>query len=299
MFLFTFLNRRSPKSHWFHSLREIRMNVGNVSDDKRFSFGGTARAVLRARRRGPRLAEAGRTRTNSRLESRCRDASVRTRARAGCLACLPSASFEVCPFSFLYYCKSWRRGENTRATATYYRYRRNFIVVFDWRYDVTKNVRTFSVSEWLDELVARVTLECDRRRACVIHCRHAVRLSLVTGFHYACSTLGIVCNILTQTLFVYVVRVIVLEGATEEKKRTKYGRCDVCANWQLTFTRVHACAAWLSTIWSFRGYTEHAVICGTRNFLEEKLQKIDQLTKWKTLLRPGPLWIPIRWWVVS
>lgn len=191
MFLLTFLNRRSPKSHWFHSLREIRMSVGNVSDDKRFSFGGTARAVLRARRRGPRLAEAGRTRTNSRLESRCRDASVRTRARAGCLACLPSASFEVCPFSFLYYCKSWRRGENTHATATYYRYRRNFIVVFDWRYDVTKNVRTFSVStsEWLDELVARVTLECDRRRARVIHCRHAVRLSLVTGSHYARSEL--------------------------------------------------------------------------------------------------------------
>lgn len=149
MFLLTFLNRRSTKSHWSHSLREIRMSVGNVSDDKRFSFGGTARAVLRARRRGPRLAEAGRTRTNSRLESRCRDASVRTRARAGCLACLPSASFEVCPFSFLYYCNLWRAAifrKYTRATATHHRYRCNFIIVFDWRYDVTKNVRTFSIS---------------------------------------------------------------------------------------------------------------------------------------------------------
>lgn len=180
MFLLTFLNRRSPKS-WFHSLREIRMSVGNVSDDKRFSFGGTARAVLRARRRGPRLAEAGRIRTNSRLESRCRDASVRTRARAGCLACLPSASFEVCPFSFLYYYKSWRAAI-FRKYARYcdtHRYRCNFIIIFDWRYNVTKNVRTFSIStsEWLDELVARVTLECDCRRARV-YCRHAVRLSL-------------------------------------------------------------------------------------------------------------------------
>lgn len=61
-----------------------------------------------------------------------------------------------------------------------------------------------------------------------------------------------------------------LGGRDGREKRTEYGRCDVCANWQLTFTRVHACAAWLSTIWSFRGYTKHAVICGTRNFLEEK-----------------------------
>lgn len=271
MFLLTFLNRRSPKS-WFHSLREIRMSVGNVSDDKRFSFGGTARAVLRARRRGPRLAEAGRIRTNSRLESRCRDASVRTRARAGCLACLPSASFEVCPFSFLYYYKSWRAAI-FRKYARYcdtYRYRCNFIIIFDWRYNVTKNVRTFSIStsEWLDELVARVTLECDCRRARV-YCRHAVRLSL-DRFP--------LCSLDIRNCVQHFVRNVIclcssrnhLGGRDGGEKRTEYGRCDVCANWQLTFTRVHACAAWLSTIWSFRGYTKHAVICGTRNFLEEK-----------------------------
>lgn len=72
--------------------RKIRMTVGNVC-----AHGATRTISLSfgPGRAAPRLAETGRTRTNSWLESRRRDASVRTRAPAGCLACLPSASFEA------------------------------------------------------------------------------------------------------------------------------------------------------------------------------------------------------------
>lgn len=92
--------------------RKIRMSVGNVRGAATSASGSRSAEppAHRLGRRGPRLAEAERTRTNSRLESHCRDASVRTRARAGCLACLPSASFEVRPLSFLRYRESRRRG---------------------------------------------------------------------------------------------------------------------------------------------------------------------------------------------
>lgn len=160
--------------------------------------------------------------------------------------------------------------KNTCATATYYRYRCNLIIVFDWRYDVRKNVRTFSISTSGDSMnslpawhlnvivdaralsIADTRFDCRLWQVPIMLVRHSELCAIFWYKRCLCSSLNH------------------LGGRDRGKKRMEYGRCDVCANWQLTFTRVHACAAWLSTIWSFRGYTKHAVICGTRNFLEEK-----------------------------
>lgn len=161
--------------------------------------------------------------------------------------------------------------KNTCATATYYRYRCNLIIVFDWRYDVRKNVRTFSISTSGDSMNSlpawHLNVIVDARALSIADTRFDCRLWQVPIMLVRHSEL---CAIFWYKLCSLCSSLNHLGGRDGGKKRMEYGRCDVCANWQLTFTRVHACAAWLSTIWSFRGYTKHAVICGTRNFLEEK-----------------------------
>lgn len=204
--------------HWQKDPNERWKCPRRGDERKRFSFGGAARAAARPRRRGPRLAEAERTRTNSRLESHCRDASVRTRARAGCLACLPSASFEVRPLSFLRYRESRRRG----GVFGFSKIRALPRPVTDTGVVSPRSRLTFPTSpvspqtfspsptEWLDELVARVTLEYDRRRArtSLSIDRHAVSNIVRDRFSPCLITLRTLCNVSTRTSCC--VRVIVL-----------------------------------------------------------------------------------------